>query len=101
APTREAPIVRAVCPQGTGLAPRVICLAELPAVAPQEQVSGDHAVEGEGQLLARGLLRQAVGDRIVLVLPSVPETPEHAQAVRIEGENGVAASEEEDLLGAG
>src|SRR3989304_4018442 len=82
----------------TDLAGRRRSPASLLAVALQQQVGSDEPVAVGDDLPRDGFSHRSIRGSVALALLSVAEAQEHAEAVRIQGEERMTAGEEQNLL---
>src|SRR3990172_12648467 len=82
----------------TDLAGRRRSPASLLAVALQQQVGSDEPVAVGDDLPRDGFSHRSIRGSVALALLSVAEAQEHAEAVRIQGEERMSAGQEQDLL---
>src|SRR3990172_12842583 len=82
----------------TDLAGRRRPSASLLAVALQQQVGADEPVAVGDDLPRDGFSHRSIRGSVALALLSVAEAQEHAEAVRIQGEERMSAGEQQDLL---
>ena len=72
---------------------------QLLAVAAQQLVSGDEPLVVIRELVHHGLLHGPVRDGVAVVLFPEAEAQEHAQAIRLQGQDRIAPSEEQNFFG--